>query len=206
MLTSKAKESPFKPDEMHSLYSIAQSLLREADYGELLADLLDLTIKAVGAERGFILARENGKVQASIARNFRSEALRGIEEEVSSSIAEMVLREGKALLISDASTSAQFRNRESVRRLELRSVLCAPVMMSSETIALIYLDNRDISGCFTEDHRRLLDEICALSSPRLRVAVSFQQAKKRAAELESSFGSLDGIVTADEKMSALLNL
>jgi len=202
----KAKESPFNPDELQFLYRIAQSLLREADYGELLADLLDLTIKAVGAERGFVLAREGGKVRASIARNFRSEALPGIEEEVSSSIAEMVLREGKALLISDASTSTQFRNRESVRRLELRSVLCAPVMMSNEAFALIYLDNREISNFFTEDHRRLLDEICTLSSPRLRVAVSFQQARRRAAELESSVGSMDGIVTADQNMSALLNV
>ena len=42
------------PDGSNLLYSIARSLLQERDYGELLDKILDMTIQALGADRGCI--------------------------------------------------------------------------------------------------------------------------------------------------------
>lgn len=67
----------FNPEEMRLLYRVAQTLLHEQEYGELLADLLDATIEGLGAERGFVVVREGGKFRATVARNFRSSAGRG---------------------------------------------------------------------------------------------------------------------------------
>ena len=50
----------------------------------------------------------------------------------------------------------------------------------------------------------LLDEICALASPRLRVAVAVEHASRRARELEGVSGESDGIHTADAGMAAVL--
>src|SRR5258706_6741035 len=89
----------FNADELTLLYKIARALGEDRDYGELLANLLDRTIESLGADRGFVLVRENGSFRAAVARNFRSEALSQTEAEVSSSIAAEVLETGKALLI-----------------------------------------------------------------------------------------------------------
>ncbi len=61
--------------------------------GELLAHLLDATIQALGADRGCILVREEGRFRATSARNFRSEALAETEEEISSTIAQTAVEE-----------------------------------------------------------------------------------------------------------------
>ena len=57
------------------LYAIARNLLREQDYGELLANILDMTIQALGADRGCVVVREKNGFHATAARNFRNETL-----------------------------------------------------------------------------------------------------------------------------------
>jgi hypothetical protein len=71
------------------------------------------------------------------------------------------------LLVNDAQESAVLRDKKSVRRLQLRSVLCAPLIVSNEAFAVIYLENRELSARFNERHEQLLSEICVLAAPRL---------------------------------------
>ncbi len=198
----------FSSDDLSLLYRVAQTLLNEGEYGELLAALLDATIEGFGADRGFVVVREEvtggSKFRAVVARNYKSDSLAKAEEEVSSSISAAVVEHGRALLVGDALDSERFRENPSVKRLGLRSVLCAPLVASNEAFALIYLENRDISNRFTERHRQLLDEICRLAAPRLRAAVAVEDARKRARELETSLGESDGIVTADPAVAGLL--
>ncbi len=198
----------FNVEELSLLYRVARALLDEREYGELLAALLDATIEGLGADRGFVVVREarlqEATFRATVARNFKSEALAKAEEEVSSSISRAVVEHGRALLIGDALDSERFRDNPSVKRLGLRSVLCAPLVASNEAFALIYLENRDISNRFTERQRQLLDEICRLAAPRLRTAVAVEHARKRASDLETALGESDGILTADERMARLL--
>jgi len=202
------QRTEFNADELALLYRLARTLLNEREYGELLADLLDATIDGLRADRGFVVVREGepdaAKFRAAVARNFKSEALTQAEEEVSGSISAAVMEHGRALLIGDALSSARFGEHPSVKRLGLRSVLCAPLVASNEAFALIYLENRDITHRFTERQRDLLDEICRLAAPRLRTAVAIELARKHARELESALGETDGIVTADAAMAEAL--
>jgi len=198
------KTSSFNAEETALLYRIAQTLLQEREYGEILADVLDVTIEGLGADRGFVVVREEGKFRAAVARNFASESLTEAEEEVSDAISETVVRQEHSLLIGDALSAASLRDRSSVHRLALRSVLCGPLVASKEAFALIYLENRQVSNCFTEHQRELLDEICRLAAPRLRTAVAVAHATKRAKALESALDPSGGIVTADPGVAAVL--
>jgi transcriptional regulator with GAF, ATPase, and Fis domain len=186
------------------LYRVSRALLKEGEYGELLSGLLDTLIEGLGADRGFVVVREGGEFRATAARNFRSEALSRAEEVVSRSIARNVMESGKAVLIGDASTTEPYSKQPSIQELSLRSVLCAPLVASDEAFALIYLENRRVSNCFTEDQRNLLDEVCALAAPRLRAAVAMSQAQRRAEALEHTHSQSDGILTADPEMARVL--
>ena len=191
-------------DDANVLYSIARSLLQEHDYGELLTNILDMTIQALGADRGCVVARENGEFRATAARNFRNETLAERESEISTTIAGLAVEEGRVLAVPNAQESAILRDKKSVRRLHLRSVLCAPLIVSNDAFAVIYLENREISNRFNESHERLLSEICALAAPRLHTAVAIESARHRARDLELSQGQSDGIITADPSMGIVL--
>jgi len=183
---------------------VARTLLSESDYGELLARLLDAAIDAFGADRGFVVVREGERFRAAVSRHFKSDALTAAEEEVSTSISSAVMSGSRALLIDDAADSQRFRDEPSVKRLAMRSVLCAPLAASEDAFALIYLENRDVANRFTERQRVLLDEICALAAPRLRAAVAIEHARRRARELERDLGDTDGFVTADAAMARFI--
>jgi transcriptional regulator with GAF, ATPase, and Fis domain len=186
------------------LYRVSRALLQEGEYGELLSGLLDTLIEGLGADRGLVVVREAGEFRATVARNFRSEALSQAEEAVSRSIARSVMETGKAILIGDASMTEPYSKQPSIKQLSLRSVLCAPLVASDAAFALIYLENRQVTNCFTEGHRDLLDEVCALAAPRLRAAVAMSQAQRRAEELELTHSQSDGILTADPGMLRVL--
>lgn len=186
------------------LYQIARNLLQERDYGELLTGVLDMTIQALGADRGCVVVRENDEFRASVARNFRNEDLSEREREISSSIANMAVSEGKMLLINDAQESELLRDKKSVRRLHMRSVLCAPLIATNGAFALIYLENRGISNHFQAYHEALLSEICALATPRLHTAMAIESARKKLRDVVVSTGDSDGILTADPAMTQVL--
>ncbi|MGA8341721.1 MAG: sigma-54-dependent Fis family transcriptional regulator, partial [Candidatus Sulfotelmatobacter sp.] len=187
------------------LYRVSRALLKEGEYGEILSGLLDTLIEGLGADRGFVVVREAGEFRATAARNFRSEALAQAEEAFSRSIARTVMESGKAVLIGDASITEPYSKHLSIQQLSVRSVLCAPLVTSDEAFALIYLENRQVTNCFTEEQRDLLDDVCALAAPRLRTAVAMSQAHRRAEALELTHSQSDGVLTADPRMARLLH-
>src|SRR5271156_5043049 len=191
-------------EQLSLLYRVSRALLKEGEYGELLSGLLDTLIEGLGADRGFVVVREAGEFRATVARNFRSEALSRAEEAVSRSIAGAVMESGKAVLIGDAAITEPYSRQPSIKQLSLRSVLCAPLVASDEAFALIYLENRQVTNCFTEDQRVFLDEVCALAAPRLRSAVAMSQAQRRAEALEFAHSQSDGILTADPAMGRVI--
>jgi transcriptional regulator with GAF, ATPase, and Fis domain len=197
------RESP-PVEHLGLLYRVSRALLKEGEYGELLSGLLDTLIEGLGADRGFVVVRDGGEFRATAARNFRSEALSRAEEAVSRSIAQSVMESGRTILIGDASMTEPYSRQPSIQQLSLRSVLCAPLVTSDEAFALIYLENRQVADCFTEEQRNLLDEVCALAAPRLRAAVAMSQAHRRAEALEHAYSHSDGILTADPGMTRVL--
>lgn len=189
-------------DHTAALYKIARTLLEDPsrECGELLAAVLDLAISALGAERGMVIVGNADQgFRATVARNFKNESLDETESEVSSSIAGRVLHEQRAVILGNAAETSEFAANPSVQRLALRSVLCAPLISGKEVIALFYLENRSIENCFKEEHRALLDEICALTAPRIGVALALQKARDAMAHL-STLGGTSELITADRGM------
>jgi transcriptional regulator with GAF, ATPase, and Fis domain len=197
------RENP-PAEHLGLLYRVSRALLKEGEYGEILSGLFDTLIEGLGADRGFVVVREAGEFRATAARNFRSEALSQAEEVFSRSIARTVMESGRAVLIGDASITEPYSKHLSIHQLAVRSVLCAPLVTSDEAFALIYLENRQVTNCFAEEQRGLLDEVCGLAAPRLRAAVAMSQAQRRAEALEHAHSQSDGILTADPVMARVL--
>jgi len=186
------------------LYQMARSLLHDRDYGELLSHVLDMTIQALKADRGCIVVRENGEYRATVAHNFRNEALSERERDISTTIANITLQEGRVLNVGDALNAIDLKSKKSVRRLQLRSVLCAPLIVHDEAFALVYLENRQVSNHFQKHDQQLLSEICGLVAPRLHIALAMESARRKSQEFALAYGENDGILTADPAMSRTL--
>jgi len=68
--------------------------------------------------------------------------------EVSRSIFQFTVRKKVSVLLADAAADNRFEKADSVVNLNLRSIMCAPLVSKGEVIGVLYCDNRSHPACF----------------------------------------------------------
>jgi len=94
---------------------------------------------------------------------------------ISRSIAKAVVHAKQALLVSDAASDVRFARAESLRRMNVRSAMCAPLYHAGQVQGLIYVDTCDSSVRLAPRDLELLTALGGLT------AVGIQQARLREA-------------------------
>ena len=144
--------------EMETLVEIGKAINSVLDMDCLLNLIIDMVIKVVGAERGFLMLKdkETGELLVKVARNMEEELKDKTLFTISSGITSLVAREGKAILSTDAQSDERFSAQASVMVHNLRSIMCVPLKIKEEVIGIIYVDNRMVAGAFTDESIGLL--------------------------------------------------
>jgi transcriptional regulator with GAF, ATPase, and Fis domain len=125
---------------LKALLEINQSLLAEKDPDRLLPLVLRHALSLSGAESGLILlADEAGRLAVSASLNIEvSEDL----SQISRSVAERVLREGRPLRVDNAGEDRDLKSHRSVILLGLKSIFCAPIAANRKVVGVLYLIHR----------------------------------------------------------------
>jgi len=84
--------------------------------------------------------------------------------QISQSIVKKSVKEEVCILANDASRDDRFSGSESVLTMNLRSVMCAPLVSKGDVLGLIYLDNREKPDCFDENDAALLSALANQSA------------------------------------------
>ncbi|HET6889761.1 MAG TPA: sigma 54-interacting transcriptional regulator, partial [Pyrinomonadaceae bacterium] len=135
--------------------------------------LLELLFEVVPAQRGAILlTRGNGLDDASV---FGLDRVEGPDEaiKISRSIAERVLKDGSALLISDPPIKSAYES-ESLSQARVSALLCVPLMMMDKPLGVLYLDTSQPDVEFDQDHLQLVSAIAAISAVAIENARRFE--------------------------------
>jgi signal transduction histidine kinase len=140
-------------------HEVASALGGKLELSELLDAIMDNLMQAVPAERGFLILvdEESRALRPQVVRK------RGPQEEaevkVSVSIVTKAVQERVAVLSSDAMADERFSERDSVATLQLRSVICAPLLHAGRVLGVIVLDNRSAARVFSQEDLELVTDI-----------------------------------------------
>jgi adenylate cyclase len=138
----------------HTLYDVSNLIASVFDMQVLLNLIMDLALKVIHAERGFVLMKddETNILKVRVAR-LMDEDIKDFERVgISTSIAGNVLSEGEPLLTFDAATDPRFSMKESIISHNIKSVICVPLKnREGETYGVIYADNK----CTNKKNRRV---------------------------------------------------
>lgn len=117
----------------------------------LLDYAMDAVISFTKAERGhLVLTKPDGTFDVRVTRGqHRGEHLHTTDQ-ISTSILYDVISQGQPIVLRDASGNSQYMQSQSVRNLNLRSVMCVPLISRGNTIGAIYVENRSVQGRFSE--------------------------------------------------------
>jgi len=126
---------------------------------ELFELILDLSIQAVGAERGVLMTLEGEDL---VARAVRGEGFR-----ISSAVRDRVLRDRASLLVRDTALDEAFKARDSIVGQQIQSVMAVPLQTNDRVIGLVNVDSRSFARPFTPDDLDLLTVLANVAAIRI---------------------------------------
>ena len=198
-----------------ALADIGQVVNSSLELDEVLRIVMDTIIQFTGAERGFLMLREDGaggKLVIHVARNWEKVALDSSEHLISQTVINRVVTDGQPVITTNAQEDERFGKQESIIAYNLRSILCVPLKVRGVVTGVIYADNRIKSGMFNEAKRNLLTAFAnqaAVAIENARLFKSVRQTLNEVTDLknlmDNVFASIaSGVITADDEDKVLL--
>lgn len=155
------------------IYDLSHDFTTVMDFNELFEKINKYIHKIFpDVERFCILTRnDDGKEYVPRYLNTRDRQEEG-NFEISRSVFNLTVEKKVGVLIVDAAEDSRFQKSESIAGLNLRSSMCAPLVLNSEVIGAIYCDNRTKTACFDDEDLELLTAMAnqfavALSNTKL---------------------------------------
>lgn len=125
---------------------------------EVLEDVMDTIIRITGAERAYLMLKNNmnQELEIAVARNWDRENIDEGDANFSRSIVAQAMEGQEAIIATNAQSDARFRDVKSVMANNLRSILCVPLAFSGQVIGVLYADNRITVDVFRHEAIPLL--------------------------------------------------
>jgi len=159
-----------------------------------LGAILDVT----GAQKGMlVLLEDDGRPRIAAARHVSDPAFSPTLDVLSDSILTKVIESRRPLVVSDAMNDAVFSRSESVMRLQLSSVMVAPLVFRGQLLGVVHLGNDDVVNLFDDSSLDVLTVFAGQAAVLLHNALVLDELKldreRLEAELEGKrFGDLVG--------------
>ncbi|HVO41276.1 MAG TPA: ATP-binding protein [Aggregatilineales bacterium] len=139
-------------DLLERILAVSRHMAETRALNPMLEYAIDEAIYLAGAERGYlVLIDPDNSLVFRVQRGQEGEDLHDGDDQVSRSILTRVIQSGTPLVIHDALSDPNFNSATSVVRFRIRSVMSVPLIAHGDTIGAIYVENRAVSGRFTED-------------------------------------------------------
>src|SRR5215472_5484361 len=144
--------------KLRAILDLARTLQSAFSIDDVLASVVDTALAITGAERGFLLLRATHGLETRVARHRKGHKLQESDLRVPREVIHRALQHRRELLSMnfDALGTQDTKPQNSIADLELRSVICVPLVRirtgqgdatnllvaASETVGVLYMDSR----------------------------------------------------------------
>lgn len=185
--------------KLRSLVEVARALQSSLSTQDVLTAVVDAALAVTGAERGFLLLGKDDQLEVAVARDRRGMPLDQSDLGVPRSLINRALRTRRDLLSMtfDPQGAEGIRPEMSVADLELRSVVCVPLIQVrtgsvqetmattlNNTVGVLYMDSRVEAADLSAGNREILQTLALETSTILENArlLEEERAKQRMEE------------------------
>ncbi len=193
----------------HTLLQIAKVLLSEDDDQKTPEMILRRTIEAVGAERGFIVVREDGSYEQRFAVAFDRATQPERDRKWSRGLVRQAIESRRILYTDKPGDDPRFPLLESLRSSGVAAALVAPLIHGDTVVGAVYVEWTRAPEHGGEEVTRFITDLAELAGPVLARAVERATLRQRARSLERDLFAqhdFEGIVAKHPSMLALLKM
>jgi len=172
--------------KLRAILDLARTLQSSFSVNDVLISVVDTALAITGAERGFLMLRSAHGLETRVARHRRGHHLLESDLRVPREVIHRALQHRRELLSMnfDPMGAHDTRPQNSIADLELRSVICVPLVRiragqgeatsvlssGSETVGVLYMDSRVMAADLAGGNRELLQTLAIEASTVLENA------------------------------------
>ena len=180
--------------KLRSLVEVARALQSSLSTQDVLTAVVDAALAVTGAERGFLLLGKDNQLEVAVARDRRGMPLDQSDLGVPRSLINRALRTRRDLLSMtfDPQGAEGIRPEMSVADLELRSVVCVPLIQVrtgsmqetvatslNNTVGVLYMDSRVEAADLSAGNREILQTLALETSTILENARLLEEERSK---------------------------
>jgi class 3 adenylate cyclase/PAS domain-containing protein len=206
-LSERMSANAIELEQLRALADTTALINSSLDIDQVLNEVMDTVIQLTGAERGYIMLRNEttGSMEYRIARNLDRETIDESGFIVSRTIVQSVAESGEPVVTTNASSDPRFSSQQSVMIHALRSILCVPLIARDRMIGVAYADNRIKDALFGEKELSLLVAFANQAAIAIENASLFNHMQLALTEIteikelmDNVFASItSGVITTD---------
>ncbi|HEY9611928.1 ATP-binding protein, partial [Allocoleopsis sp.] len=162
----------------------SQAIFSEMMLDKLLATLMKILIENAGAQKGFLILEQAGKLlieaegamerdNVTVLQSIPIESMGALDNMplLSLAIVNYVARMKESVVLNDAAREGNFKLDPYIIQHKPKSILCFPLINQGKLISIVYLENNLTIGAFTPDRLEILKLLSA------QAAISIENAK-----------------------------
>ncbi len=171
-----------KEEMLEKLLDISQKMAENRFLDPLLEYAVSVALELFDAENGYlVLLQADGTLDFRVRQNRQGSTLVEPDEQISHTIFKEVIQQNKSLVIANANSDPNFKTWKSVISLQLRSVICVPLIARGNTLGAIYIENRSEENLFTESDLKPLERFAAQAAVSIENAILNDELEARVA-------------------------
>jgi PAS domain S-box-containing protein len=185
--------------DLETCINAIQALSAKLDLHDLLNNTMDLVIAHSGAERALLILKNGDDwfIQAmsdcvtnirEVLQNrpFRPQTTEDMVFTIPETVFRYCLRSKEILVSGNALKDPRIQKDRAIRRREIRSMACIPILGQDSIRAMIYLENNLIPDVFSLERTEILRLLSAQLSISIENAMLYQDLKKNADTIRES--------------------
>lgn len=181
-----------KPEaKLRAVLEISRHLSTALDLKDVLPKILEcLFVVFPQADRGFILLQDPNTGQLAPKAVRKRHEPDADTPAISRGIINQVLSTKQAVLSADAESDVRFDPNQSIRRLHIRSIMCAPMLgPSGAVLGVIQLDTEELRSPFREEDLEVLASATTQAAHAVELARLHQERRdlEAATQIQKSF-------------------
>ena len=160
------------------IHEVSTTLMQSLDINEIAEKIMDSILsclKRIDSAAILLFERETGQLKEIIVKS--NEDREEVVFNYSRTIVNRVIREGKAVMMSDTSKEERDDLSDSIEMMRVKSIMCVPLIFKSEVRGAIYVHSITVPYGFRKDDLLLLTGLSTPATVALENALLYSKSK-----------------------------
>ena len=199
--------------DLTTVMKASEAITSEIVLDNLLDKLLSIILENAAAQKGCLILLKDEQLFIEAIDNDQDKDLVVLQstpieesEDIPLSVVHYVARTQQPLVLNDATQEAIYKDDSYILREQPKSVLCAPIFFQGKFTGIVYLENNQANGAFTNSRLEILKLLTSQAAIAIENAHLYAGEKEKSYQLQQSLETLQQTqaqLVQTEKISSL---